>query len=142
MSKYRTARIAAAVFIRALRTEAILREWEVNLGRRSGFERLSHVLLELHRRLRLNGAATDGAIEMPLTQEELADCLGMTTVYVNRLLGRMRREGLLVFDAQGLIIEDPEELRRAAGFDPGYLEDFGPPDGSSDSPEHHERAFE
>lgn len=115
-------RLAAIIFVQTLRTEAVLREWEVNLGRRNGFERLAHLLLELHRRLSLRGLIDDSSTDLPLTQEELADCLGLTSVYVSRLLKCLREEGLAEIAGRRLVIHDWDGLRRSAGFDPRYLE--------------------
>ena len=101
---------------------AISREWLINVGHRTAFERLSHLLCELFERLRAVGLTRDHQCELPLTQTEIADTLALTSVHVNRTLMEMRRAGLLTFQSRQLIIHDYDSLRRAAGFDPSYLQ--------------------
>lgn len=104
---------------------AIATQWTVCLGRRSARERLAHLLCELHARLDAVGAANDGAngrsFAMPLTQEEIADVLGLTAVHVNRTLQGLRSDGLILLKDHRLTIPDEGALRRVAGFDGGYL---------------------
>lgn len=114
-------RLATVILVQTLRTEVLLREWEVSLGRRHALERLIHLLLELHARLRIRGFGDEHSCEMPVTQQELADCLGLTTVYVNRLIKQLRQRGLAEIEGRTLILRDVEALRKAAGFDPSYL---------------------
>ena len=100
---------------------SIAREWLTNVGHRTSFERLSHLLCELFERLQAVGLTRDHKCELPLTQVEIGDALGLTSVHVNRTLMEMRRSGLLTFQSKQLIIHDYDSLRRAAGFDPSYL---------------------
>ena len=100
---------------------AIQREWTVSLGRRSGVERLAHLFCELHARLAAVGLADGTNCPMPLTQPDLADALGQTTVHINRTLQDVRAAGLLSLKGLRLTLLDPEGLRRLAKFDPSYL---------------------
>lgn len=72
----------------AYQTRQIMR-----LGRMSAFERLADLLLELHARLPMSVAANQ--FPLPMTQEMLADLLGITSVHVNRTLQAMRKSGLI-----------------------------------------------
>lgn len=113
-------------FARMLATElAAATQWAVCLGRRSARERMAHLLCELFVRIDAAGGVAGGAAAnacaMPLTQEEMADVLGLTAVHVNRTLQAMRAEGLITLRDQRLTIEDWPALKRAAGFDAGYL---------------------
>jgi CRP-like cAMP-binding protein len=101
--------------------EAVLRCWVVNNGRRDAHERIAHLLCELHLRLKLIGLVSDGRFDLPLTQEEIADATGLTPVHTNRILQRLRREGLIELHGRVLTVLDVAALRRAAGFDPAYL---------------------
>lgn len=65
------------------------------LGRMSAYERIQDWLFELHERLSLAGRAGPDSFAMPLTQEMLADALGLTSVHVNRTVQAMRRDGVL-----------------------------------------------
>lgn len=105
----------------ALATAAIQREWTVSLGRRSGAERLAHLCCELHARLTAVGLAEGTSCPMPLTQPDLADALGQTTVHINRTLQDLRAARLLSLKSRRLTLLDPERLRRLGKFDPSYL---------------------
>jgi CRP-like cAMP-binding protein len=113
--------LGRALWWATLVDEAVLRSWIVNLGRRDAFEGVAHLLCELEVRLRHVGLVEDGHFDLPLTQEALADALGLTPVHVNRVLQRLRKEGLIRLSAGTLTILDAAGLRRAAGFDPAYL---------------------
>ncbi|KLK90309.1 cyclic nucleotide-binding protein [Microvirga vignae] len=114
-------RITEALWWDALVTVAIQREWTVNLGQRSAFERLGHLLCELFLRLRAVGLTQGNACEFPVTQTELADATGLTTVHVNRTLQELRGEGLIELHGKHLIIPDLEALETASVFNLNYL---------------------
>jgi CRP-like cAMP-binding protein len=101
--------------------QSIAREWLINIGHRTSFERLGHLLCELFERLHAVGLVRDGTCEIPLTQPDLADTLALSAVHVNRTLMELRRSGLVSFQSKQLIIHDYASLQRAAGFDPQYL---------------------
>lgn len=116
-------RLATVLFIQTLREEAILHEWQLNLGRRRAEEKVAHLLMELLHRMRVRGLSDGDAFPMPVTQQELADCVGLTAVHVNRVLGRMRAQGLFVRNGRMLQVTDPERLIQIGRFDPRYLDD-------------------
>jgi len=97
------------------------REWMVGLGRRDAYERLAHLFCELYYRTRMAGLLHDHRFELPLSQPELADICGLSSVHVNRSLQMMRRDGLIVTEKGWLIVPEIEKLSAAAGFDPAYL---------------------
>lgn len=100
---------------------AIHREWELSLGRRSAIGRLAHLLCELRARLALVGLADDKGFDLPLTQAELAECLGLTQVHINRTLRELREAGVLDIRGGRVDIRDLAALERVADFDPYYL---------------------
>lgn len=100
---------------------AVHREWAVSLGARSARERMAHLFCELEVRLRIVGLAENGGYPLDLTQVELAECLGITPVHVNRTLMDLRSQGLVEFRDQRVTIPDGGALRSAADFDPAYL---------------------
>lgn len=100
---------------------AIFRAWMVGLGRRSARGHLAHLLCELFTRLRAIGRTAHDACSLPLTQAELGDALGLSTVHVNRTLQSLRSEGLIELHSSRLTILDWERLRKVADFDPTYL---------------------
>jgi CRP-like cAMP-binding protein len=99
----------------------VLRAWIVNIGRRPAFERVAHLMCELHLRLKNVGFAPGGDVALPLTQETLADAFGLTPLHVNRVLQRLRAEGLIELKGGRLRIPSYRRLRDAAGFNPNYL---------------------
>ena len=101
--------------------EGTLREWLVNMGRRSAEERLAHLFCELMVRLRAVELADGRGYDLPLTQEELADALGLTPVHINRVLQNLRRNGLIVWRDRRLDIPDFKRLSEIAGFQSNYL---------------------
>ena len=100
---------------------AIHREWEVSLGRRSAIAAMAALFCELHVRLGVIGAVRNDSFDLPLTQERLADCLGMTSVHANRTLQELRSRELIVLRSRVLQILDLPGLQALAGFDPAYL---------------------
>jgi CRP-like cAMP-binding protein len=113
--------LRAALAWSSLVEEALARSWMVNLGRRDAYTRTAHLLCELHRRLERINHARDGEFELPLTQEEIADGLGLTAVHVNRTLRRLREEGLIKQHGHRMTILDPDRLCAVSGFDSAYL---------------------
>jgi CRP-like cAMP-binding protein len=100
---------------------AIHREWTVSLGRRSAISRVAHLFCELRVRLGLVGKAGELDYDLPLTQTDVAECLGLTPVHVNRTLKELRERGLMEFRGQRVAIHDLAGLERIAEFDPAYL---------------------
>jgi CRP-like cAMP-binding protein len=101
--------------------QSITREWLVSIGHRTAFERLSHLLCELFERLHAVGLVHGHACEIPVTQTEIGDTLGLSAVHVNRTLMELRRAGLVSFQSKQLVIHDYLKLQNVAGFDARYL---------------------
>ena len=114
-------RIVQALWWDTLVSSAIQREWIANIGQRSALERIAHLLLELFSRLETVGLTTGDSCEMPITQTEFADALGMTAVPVNRMMQELRGGKLIELSGKRLTILDREALTRTAQFNPNYL---------------------
>ena len=113
--------LAAAFWRESLIDAAIFREWLVNLGRRSAASRMAHLFLELYHRLAAVGRASAGEFELPVTQSDLADCLGLSSVHVNRVLQELRRDGLIEARRSAFHIIDMQKMVALAEFDSTYL---------------------
>lgn len=100
---------------------AMLAERNACLGRRSAREHLAHLLCELLVRLTVTGQAKGNGYTLPMTQEEIADVLGLTSVHVNRVLQSLRTEKLIEQRGHSLVICDWSALRQVAAFRPDYL---------------------
>jgi len=114
-------RIARALSQSTLVDAAIFREWMVGMGRRSAYARIAHLLCEMGQRLQAVGLTQDGSYDLPVTQTELADALGLTTVHVNPILQQLRHDGLITLRGGTVTMLDWDSLIRAGEFDPGYL---------------------
>ena len=114
-------RITRALWWETLVTAAIQREWTVNLGQRTGLERIGHLLCELFIRLRGVGLTEGDSCLLPVTQVELGDATGLSNVHVNRVLQELRASGLIVLRGKRLTIPDLEALQRIALFNVNYL---------------------
>ena len=114
-------RIARALWWATLVDEAILRQWVVSLGARQADARVAHLFLELLFRLKTVGLATDKGYALPLSQEKLGECTGLSSVHVGRVVTRLRRSGLVTFQRHRVAIEDLRGLCDLASFDPAYL---------------------
>ena len=113
--------VAEALWRDTLVDSAIFRAWIVNLGRRAANQRLAHLILEMRRRLELVGLATDDQYELPMTQLDLADALGLTPVHVNRVMQTLRSDGVLEFRKFVVTLGDAEKLIALGDFDDLYL---------------------
>ena len=100
---------------------AMQREWTVNIGQRSALERLSHLFCELFLRLKAVGLTNGQSCDMPATQVDLGDAVGLTSVHVNRTVQELRERGLIVLKTRRLTIPDFAALRKAASFTNNYL---------------------
>ena len=113
--------LARAVWMATMADEGTLREWLVNLGSRPAEERVAHLLCELLFRLRVVGMSVGDSYELPLTQNEIADTMGLSAVHVNRVIQRLRKEKLITLKEHSLVILDIARLTSFAGFTPNYL---------------------
>ena len=100
---------------------AIHREWEVSLGLRSAIERMAHLFCELQVRLSIVDLADESGFAFGLTQAELGEATGLSTVHVNRTLQDLRAAGIIELKARRLAILDLAALMRASLFNPNYL---------------------
>lgn len=115
------AAVGRALWIDTLIDASIFREWVVNVGRRDSRARVAHLLCEFSLRLEAAGLASNHHYELPMTQEQLADAVGLTSVHVNRVLKQLGEEGLIIRDRRTISIEDWQRLRQAGDFTDRYL---------------------
>jgi len=100
---------------------SIQREWAISLGQRSALERIAHLMCEVFTRLSVVGHTDGNECEFPLTQTEIGEAMGLSTVHVNRTLQELRAASLIVLKDRTLAIPDFTALATVALFDPGYL---------------------
>lgn len=112
--------IARAILLDMLVEASVLREWIANIGRRDARSRLAHLLCEFASRLDAQGLES-GSYELPLTQEQLGDVLGLTSVHVNRSIRALEAEGLVSRHKRMVTFPDITRLREVGDFNPLYL---------------------
>lgn len=125
--------LTRALWWSTLVEEAIAREWIVNVGQRNARERMGHLFLELLFRFRAVGLSEGNSCTLPLTQVELAETLGLSSVHVNRTLQELRRQKLITLEGGTLTIEDVDKLMEVTLFNPDYLHLDYNPDKSQES---------
>jgi CRP-like cAMP-binding protein len=113
--------IEHAILVKILVEASIFREWVLNVGRRDSKMRVAHLLCELGVRLDCEGLAVDYGYELPMTQEQLADAVGLTPVHVNRTLKALEAEGLIVRSKRSVAFPDWKRLRNVGDFNQRYL---------------------
>lgn len=115
-------RLAEAMFRLSANGMSMLAEHALRLGRLSARERVAHLLMELHTRLERAGEAPDGSFFFPITQEVMADALGLSVMHIHRMLRALQSEGLITLAERRMTLRDPAALARIAGFDAAYLD--------------------
>ena len=113
--------VGRAMWRETLVEGSIFREWALNMGRRDARTRTAHFLCEMSRRLQAAGLADDGRFELPVSQEQMGDMLGLTSVHINRTLQKLGDEGAIDRDRRWVTIRDWARLARIGDFDPTYL---------------------
>ena len=113
--------LTRALWWSTLVEEAILREWIVNVGQRNALERMAHLFCELLYRFRAVGLNQGLSCTLPLTQVELAETLGLSSVHVNRTLQELRLQQLITLDGGTLTIQNLKMLEELSFFNPDYL---------------------
>lgn len=118
-------RVAAALWYETLVDGSIFREWIVNVGRRDARTRIAHLLCELALRQELAGLGDRLCYQMPMTQEQLSDAVGLTPVHVNRMLMGLGTDGLIRRNHRSITVMDWAALAKAGDFEPRYLHHDG-----------------
>ena len=113
--------IAEVLWRDTLIDAAIFREWIVNVGQRPAASRLAHTVVELRRRLAVTGRAAGDTFEMPLTQEQISEALGITPVHANRIIRQLRDDGIVDISRGRVTVLDEAKLAELAQFDDRYL---------------------
>lgn len=113
--------VGKAMWYETLVDASIFREWTLNVGQRDARTRIAHLLCEIGLRLNVAGLGDKTNFELPMTQEQLADALGLTSVHVNRMLKSLERDGFIDRSQRSVRIVDFQQLSRIGDFDPRYL---------------------
>lgn len=113
--------VGMAMWYETLVEGSIFREWITNVGRRDARARIAHLLCEFALRLETTGLGSQDGYTLPMTQEQLADAVSLTSIHVNRTLKGLESDGLIVRDKRSVTIPNWHKLAEAGDFDPAYL---------------------
>jgi CRP-like cAMP-binding protein len=118
---FRYPKIGLAMWYDTLVDGSIFREWLLNVTRRDAQTRIAHLICEFGVRLESLGMGDRSTYEFPMTQEQLADATGLTSVHVNRSLMELQGRGLITRTVRYVVVADWPHLADAGDFDEGYL---------------------
>lgn len=114
--------VSDAIFRAVLIEGSIFREWVLNVGRRDARTRMAHLLCEFALRMEYAGyAGGDDGFELPISQEQLADAVGLTPVHVNRTLKALEATGLITRNKRIISFPSWQRMRDVADFNQRYL---------------------
>lgn len=113
--------LARKLWFATLLDAAVHRAWLFRLGRLDAAGRVAHFLCETNARLVSAGLSDGRRFALGITQADMAEICGLTSIHVNRVMRQLREEGLCVFRSAQVEILDPDRLTRRAQFDPAYL---------------------
>jgi len=111
-------RLALALVLIANQDSEFLAERLVSVGRRSALSRVSHFFLELGTRLEIVGLGSRNGFHCPLTQADIADALGLSSIHVNRVLRHLRERRILMFRNGEAEVQDLQNLSSLAQVEP------------------------
>ncbi|MDB5686994.1 MAG: Crp/Fnr family transcriptional regulator [Rhizorhabdus sp.] len=113
--------LARKLWYSTLLDAAIHRAWLFRLGRLDAGGRIAHFLCETSARLEAVGLSDGSRFELGITQLDLAEICGLTSVHINRVMRSLREQGIVSFRSSLVEIHDLERLKRRGEFDPAYL---------------------
>jgi CRP-like cAMP-binding protein len=113
--------VAEALWRDTLIDASIFREWVLNVGRRDAKSRIAHMLSEFLVRCQAAGLGSAERVMLPMTQEQIADAVGLTPVHVNRMLRALEEDGVIERAGREIRVADWALMKRVADFDPAYL---------------------
>lgn len=114
--------VGKAMWTDTLVDGSIFREWIANVGRRDARTRVAHILCEFSLRLKVAGLGEQSGYEMPMTQEQLGDATGLTSVHINRTLKGLEADGLIErATPRSIVVGDWRKLAEVGDFNSAYL---------------------
>ncbi len=113
--------VGKAMWYETLVDASVFREWTLNVGRRDARTRTAHMLCEFALRLEVAGLGEQCDYELPMTQDQLGDALGLTPVHVNRTLKALEKDGLIERYKRSVKIANWKNLAQVGDFDSNYL---------------------
>ena len=125
-------RLGGLLFAMGAAENVALSDRLTSIGRTGALERLTTLLLDIIARLRVTAGGVVDSFELPLTQADIGDAVGLTKVHVNRTIREMERQGLIERAGRRIRIIDEAAMIASVGFVDRYGEiqtDWLPPPG-------------
>ena len=94
------------------------------IGWRTAYQRTAYLLLDLFERLKLVDKTVGNTFFAPVTQQMLADSLGMSIVHMNRTIKKLREDELIIIESNIVKLIDIVRLRQITEYDPFYRKDI------------------
>ncbi len=98
------------------REESIVDENLTSTGQRTAAERIAALIIQLYKRLNVLGMVINGAMPFPLTQQHIADTLGLSLVHTNKSLAKLRKLGMFSQTNGTLLLSNPKALESLAQY--------------------------
>lgn len=98
------------------REEGHVDENLTSVGRRSASERIAALIISLYKRANAVKMVVNGALPFPLSQQHIADALGLSLVHTNKTLAKLRRMGMYSQTNGTLLLSNPKALESLAQF--------------------------
>jgi CRP-like cAMP-binding protein len=118
--------IAEAFWRDCVADGSLFSEWVVNVGRRSARSRLAHLFCEMAIRHEEAGQGNRQRFSLPMTQSDLGDSTGLTSVHINRVMQELRAMSIVDLRAGTVTIQDWNKLVETGDFDQAYMLLDGP----------------
>lgn len=122
----RHAGVAEAFWRDGVADGSIFSEWVVNVGRRDALARLAHLLCEMAIRNARSGGGDPDSFALPMTQSQLGDATGLTSVHVNRTIRELRMRAVVTMHLGQVTIHDWKGLVAIGDFDDSFMLLDGP----------------
>lgn len=112
----REPRLAGAFYAIAASDFVAMGDRLTAVGRMGAVERLALMLLDMLARLRMTAGGVVDSFDLPLTQQDIGDAVGLTKVHVSRTFGEMERRGLIERNGRRVRIKAEREMIAMTGF--------------------------
>jgi CRP-like cAMP-binding protein len=96
------------------RSESFVDENLTSVGRRTAAERVAALIVTLYKRAKVLGMVENQTFAFPLTQQHIADALGLSLVHTNKTLARLKRMGMFKQQNGTMTLVNPRILERVA----------------------------
>lgn len=98
------------------REEGVVDESLMSAGRRSALESVGALLIHLCKRAEALGLKRNGGVQFPLTQQHIADALGLSLVHTNKSMRKLAKLGLFEIKDGSLELKNGHAVAKLAQY--------------------------